>query len=1138
MKRFLSPSLVFLLLIFLSGPTSIFAETTTWSKNSLNDPRLSSVVGTDTAIFAGSAPEGGGGYGGVLRSTDGGKTWERVGLAGGIVTALMIHDQMIYAGIYQSTTNFPLGLKRSTDNGTTWQTVGPALSVLSLTKQGTTLFAGMSAGRGIYRSSDGSNWTQVGMVGFSIASLAADNTAVFALARSSQSSSKDGLYRSVDGGNTWTVVALGSGEGSVYADKMLVLATLGSQLIRSTNSGASYQGVYNIPHVYTATLGPITSDGSNYYLGHRRILGGIQTGGVLRSTDQGLTWQPFSEGLNFTTQATAPISALDYVAKEQKLYTSASQQGLWEHPLGPSGLPPVVIIPGFSGTEFIHKDTGEVRWVDIAEQVKSQTDDFLDVLKLQDDSKTSEDGSWLSGLVIEKIDLPHPAQDIDFYDSLKKSLMSLGYKENANLFLFGYDWRRDLANNGWPSDLVSTETKLNNLISNINNRVVLITHSTGGLIASQYIQNPAQASKIQSLISLASPWKGTVAPFLLLHYGQSFIPHLNKSKAQQLANNFPTVYELLPTRRFFGDYSTYFIDQTDRDGDGNMGPLNYEQMHDLLGKMHNPNALAIADAFSTQNVGDWSNGTNGVKVYNVVGTGLGTPGVVREWYEKDLFGNQHRKQSYNCIDGDNTVPFHSADLANTPDQSVYYVHDTEHSQMPSSSVVHELIKNILLNQPVQVTDDLTRAPTKTFSGTCVKVFSPVSLHIYDDAGNHNGPIESGDIERTIPGSVYDILDESKMAILPSGRPYRIELHAEQTGTFDLAIENIASGSTEQTTFFNDVPITTASTSAQLQLDNQGTISPLIIDQDGNGSVDTDRPPDSTTSSVEDTTPPVTEINLSGIRGKNGWFTSTIQTTLSASDASGSGVLKTIYKIDDSLPVDYTQPFALNRENISTIAAQSIDKVGNTEDPVNGTVKIDTLPPIITIDSPQEETFLQGQTVKFSFAATDATSGVASLSALLNSQSITNGQTVILDKLGNQIFSLQAEDWAGHKQTLTLGLNVLFQVAADFKPDTFWLRGRGAYVSVYLTMPTEYSADEVNISSVTIEGVIPTITKPKVIKKINKQRKQLRVDFNRQAFADFIRSKNPKDKENITFKVLGKIIGGIGFQGTASVVIRL
>src|SRR5207247_5780446 len=66
----------------------------------------------------------------------------------------------------------------------------------------------------------------------------------------------------------------------------------------------------------------------------------------------------------------------------------------------------------------------------------------------------------------------------------------------------------------------------------------------------------------------------------------------------------------------------------------------------------------------------------------------------------------------------------------------------------------------------------------------------------------------------------------------------------------------------------------------------------------------------TVAILVDTVPPTTVISLSGTLGANGWYTSNVTVSLTATDAT-SGVANISYRIDGGPWLTYAGPFALD-----------------------------------------------------------------------------------------------------------------------------------------------------------------------------------------------------------------------------------
>jgi len=121
--------------------------------------------------------------------------------------------------------------------------------------------------------------------------------------------------------------------------------------------------------------------------------------------------------------------------------------------------------------------------------------------------------------------------------------------------------------------------------------------------------------------------------------------------------------------------------------------------------------------------------------------------------------------------------------------------------------------------------------------------------------------------------------------------------------------------------------------------------------------------------VIDEEPPVTTLSYSGESGENGWYISSGEIILTATDQSSS-VDATYYKIDDGEWETYTEPFSYDEEGTTMFYFYSVDAEGNEEPVQSDYVRIDLSIPTV---------FLSKQTIsdneiKFIAHITDDISG--------------------------------------------------------------------------------------------------------------------------------------------------------------------
>lgn len=187
----------------------------------------------------------------------------------------------------------------------------------------------------------------------------------------------------------------------------------------------------------------------------------------------------------------------------------------------------------------------------------------------------------------------------------------------------------------------------------------------------------------------------------------------------------------------------------------------------------------------------------------------------------------------------------------------------------------------------------------------------------------------------------------------------------------------------------------------------------------------------------DITPPTTTAMFSGIVGNNGWYTSDVQMTLSATDdPAGSGLDRSEYNIPTEFGYwrVYNGPYTISAERVTTGSYRSADKQANIETSHEFVVAIDKTAPVTTasLSGTVGNNGWYTTPVTVTLAATDSASGVARTEWSTNSSS-----------------------WNSYSVPITLGIGTngitqLYYRSVDVAGNTEWTRSIS--VSIDRTAP--------------------------------------------------------------------------------------
>ncbi|MDH2428655.1 PQQ-dependent sugar dehydrogenase [Sphaerisporangium sp. TRM90804] len=180
----------------------------------------------------------------------------------------------------------------------------------------------------------------------------------------------------------------------------------------------------------------------------------------------------------------------------------------------------------------------------------------------------------------------------------------------------------------------------------------------------------------------------------------------------------------------------------------------------------------------------------------------------------------------------------------------------------------------------------------------------------------------------------------------------------------------------------------------------------------------------------DTKPPVVTATLNPAQpgGENGWYTGNVTLTVTATD--DGTVSSRQYSLNGGTTwANANNPVTLSTEGTTEVRYRATDNGGNVSPVGTVTVRIDKTAPAVTVSGVQAGPYGDSASITPVFAATDATSGLASVTASIGDRQVTSGTAVPLWTLplGENTLTVTGRDKAG----LTTEREVVFQVETSF-----------------------------------------------------------------------------------------------------------
>ena len=619
--------------------------------------------------------------------------------------------------------------------------------------------------------------------------------------------------------------------------------------------------------------------------------------------------------------------------------------GIWEPDYVITSTPrePVVIVPGIMGSIFTRAFDGEEVWPNIGQMASLSGilsgDSYLDDLALGADGQPLVAMSTPDIVRTVTTTIAFVPIKKTFYGNLIDAFVSEGYIENKDLFVVPYDWRLDI-----HSQASALDSKVTSAVAaSPNGKINIVAHSMGGVFVKDYLAGRTDNSFLDKLVLVGVPQLGSPKAFKILNAGDNLgvalgpFDVLNSTEIKKIAQNMPSIYELLPSRRYVQIDGGYVQDFRD----GKNVVLGYDETARLMtsdpADSRNANLLNVADLFHQ---GLDAQTVNASSVYNILGCLKPTISQFN-FYDNGV-------TDVTRTTGDGTVPEVSAMNLADGFHNYFVLGDEtgiDHSELVSDPRPLTLITSIIENGtstngnlPQGISTALADcvggglgspdAPPTGDDSVEFSVHGSADLNVYDAAGRHTGPSPDGTTEIAIPGSSYEKIGKNTFVVLPaSTSTYKVVSNETvATSTVVVKVKGRKKSTVSHTATYVSVPLENVSATAELDFSGFDGNLDLKLDENGDGNAEATTSPTAILidpSSTVDIVPPDITLPASPTEPIQG---STTTLVFGATDG-GSGVATTTATLNGD-PVVNGQTIVFTKVGKNILVITAIDNAGN------------------------------------------------------------------------------------------------------------------------------------------------------------------------------------------------------------------
>ncbi len=597
---------------------------------------------------------------------------------------------------------------------------------------------------------------------------------------------------------------------------------------------------------------------------------------------------------------------------------------------------PVIFIPGIVGSRLTRASDGKEIWPNIGEMLMSPSDNYLDDLALTPDGAPVPGKEMAASSIIDHESVL--GISASFYDNILRALENDGYHPGTTLFAFPYDWRLGVKNAA--ASLANTIAAAR--AASQDGKISIIGYSMGGLVAKEYLAGLQDVSFVDKLILAGAPQLGSPEAFKVLNYGDNLgfqipvvnLDILNHTEVKKIAQNMPSIYDLLPSQTYLQDTGGYVQDFRN----GGSSVFDYNATNELMlanpSDSRNSQLLTAADALH-MNIDTAA--ANAPDVYNIVGCSRPTISGYR-LYDKGVV-------DVSRDDGDGTVPLTSA-MDRADGFQNYFISGSKtgitHTNLVNDSRMLALLMAILDGKMSSFTlpDGFSKSLGSCLGGGSMEfsAHGAAGLTVQNGAGLSVGLNASGTIDLGIPDSTYDVIGDNYFITVPAGNPYQLMVEASSSDDLVVKAREYNGGSAGggvtyvvSSTAQGGEGTHTGTTTAELDFSGIKAGGNLIVTKSGNASSSDDAQTTSTTfsiapvveSSSSDITPP--QISVSGISPSVAQGSTTTISFMATDTDSGMAVL---YATFNGTPIANGDTITFAQTGDNVLRVEAIDNAGN------------------------------------------------------------------------------------------------------------------------------------------------------------------------------------------------------------------